>query len=87
MKRIFDGLTKKYREVEVSNECYTENGEDLYRIETKGKSGKKLYRNGYYINDGKEQPVYGMGGSTGHGWGGKIVGYILKSEFEQFGIK
>lgn len=21
---IFDGLTKKYREVEVSNECYTE---------------------------------------------------------------
>lgn len=87
MKRIFDGLTRQYREVEVSEHCYTENGKELYRIETKGKTGKKLYRNGYYLTNGKEDQVYGMGGSTGHGWGGKVVGYILESEFEQFNIK
>lgn len=87
-KRIFDSITKQYRDVVVSGNCYTQNGEELYRIETKGKSGKKLYRNGYYLNnEGKEEPVYGMGGSTGHGWGGRVVGYLLKSELEKYGLK
>lgn len=87
-KRIFDGLTRQYREVVIKDNCYTQNGEKLYRIETKGKSGKKLYRNGYYFNnEGKEEPVYGMDGSTGHGWGGRIVGYLLKEELEKYGVK
>lgn len=87
-KRIFDSITKQYRDVVVSGNCYTQNGEELYRIETKGKSGKKLYRNGYYLNnEGKEESVYGMGGSTGYGWGGRVVGYLLKSELEKYGVK
>lgn len=88
MTRIFDGLTRNYREVEVAEGYYTQNGEKLYRVETKGRYGKKLYRNGYYINkEGKEESVYGMGGSTGHGWGGRIEGYVLESELEKFGVK
>lgn len=86
--RIFDSLTKQYREVVISGNCYTQKGEKLFRIETKGKTGKKLYRNGYYINkEGKEEQVYGMDGSTGHGWGGRVVGYLLESELEKYGVK
>lgn len=87
-KRIFDALTKQYREVTVADHYYTQNGKMIYRIETKGKTGKKLYKNGYYLNnEGKEEPVYGMDGSTGHGWGGRVVGYLLESELGEYGVK
>ena len=84
----FDGITKKYREVEISEHCYTESGDELYRVETKGKTGKTLYGNLFYLySNGKERQVFGMGGSTGHGWGGSIVGYVTKDDAEKYGIK
>ena len=84
----FDGITRKYREVEISDNCYTENGEQLYRVETKGKTGRVLYGNLFYLlSDGKERQIFGMGGSTGHGWGGLVAGYVTKEEAEKYGIR
>ena len=85
----YDSITKSYKELEVNEKgFYTENGEKIFRIETKGKSGKKLYTNGFYLNNKlQENPVFGMGGSTGHGWGGYIVGYLTEKECIEFGIK
>jgi hypothetical protein len=83
----YDAITRKYREVEISGSQYTENGQPLYRVETKGKSGRTLYATIYYISDGKELPVYGMGGATGHGWGGRIIGYVTKDEAKANNIK
>jgi len=77
----WDAITGKYRDVLVDDKYYTTlDGEKLLRIETKGKTGKKLYSNDSYLDNGKESPVFGMGGSTGHGWGGKIVGYATELE-------
>jgi len=87
MKRIFDNITGKYRDVEVNSARYNENGNDLYRIETVGKTGKVMYYNYYYINNGDEIPVYGSGGSTGKGWGGKILGYLTAKELFERNIK
>lgn len=66
---------------------YTEGGEMLYRIETHGRTGKTLYRNANYIQNGKELPVFGTGGSTGHGWGGTIKGYLTSEECDRYGVK
>lgn len=79
----FNIITNQYIEVSIDNEkgCYiNQNGEELVRIETWGKSGKKPHINGYYIKNNKEMPVYGMGGSTGMGWGGSILGYATLEE-------
>lgn len=80
--QVFDGVTRKYREVEIGEHCYTEKGENLIRIETKGRTGTTFYVRLNYIYNGVEQPVYGMGGSTGHGWGGRIIGYVTREEAE-----
>jgi hypothetical protein len=82
----YDAITRKYREVEISGSHYTENVQLLYWVETKGKSGRILATI-YYISDGKELPVYGMGGATGHGWGGRIIGYVTKDEAKANNIK
>lgn len=87
--KIYNRLTGKNIEVEVTERYYTLNGERLYRVETKGRTGVKKYINGSYLykkvwNDENslivESPVYGMNGATGHGWGGSICGYITKEE-------
>ena len=83
----FDAITRKYREVEVSDSYYTENGEILYRVETKGRTGRTLYASKFYISNGKETNVYGMGGATGHGWGGRIAGYVNLAEIEKYNIR
>lgn len=86
----WDGLSRSYREVIVSNGFYClTDGTRLYRIETKGRTGRSLYSNGYYLNSetGKENSVHGMGGATGHGWGGQIVGYATKQEIESYSVK
>jgi hypothetical protein len=81
----WDGLSRTYRDVTVQEGFYClAGGERLYRIETKGRTGLSLYSNGYYldIKTGRENPVYGMNGATGRGWGGKIVGYATKQEID-----
>lgn len=86
----WDGLSRSYREVIVSNGFYClTDGTRLYRIETKGRTGRSLYSNGYYLNSetGKENAVHGMDGATGHGWGGQIVGYATKQEIESYSVK
>ena len=85
----WDGLTRKYREVLVNNGYYTLiDGTPLFRIETKGKTGKSLYSKSIYLfEDGKEISAQGLGGSTGYGWGGSIVGYLTKEEIEKYPIK
>lgn len=86
----WDGLSRTYREVIISNGFYClTDGTRLYRIETKGRTGRSLYSNGYYLNPetGKESSVHGMDGSTGHGWGGQIIGYATKQEIESNQVK
>lgn len=83
----FDNITRQYREVEIQEGFYTQDGQKLFRVETRGRSGKVLYRSQRYIRDGKEVAPFGMGGSTGHGWGGSIKGYLLESELEKYGVK
>ena len=83
----FDYITRRYRDVEIGDGYYTEGGEMLYRIETHGRTGKTLYRNANYIQNGKELPVFGTGGSTGHGWGGTIKGYLTSEECDRYGVK
>ncbi len=94
----FNGITSKYIDVEVSSDeqFYTVGGEKLYRIETKGRTGTKRYANGFYLGHSNrmdpdspivEVDVYGMGGATGHGWGGRVLGYLTECECEQYGIK
>ena len=86
--QVWDGITASYRSVYESGNFYsTVKGERLYRVETKGISGKTLYSNGYYIEEHKEMKVYGMGGSTGHGWGGSIVGYATEKEIKEYPVK
>lgn len=85
--KIWDALNRIYRNVDLTDRFYSENGNKLYRIETKGKTGKTLYANGYYIFSNKESSVSGSGGSTGHGWGGRVCGYIPESDFNKFNIK
>lgn len=81
--KIFDSLKRRYIEVSVSENCYVnELGEELVRLEKWGKSGKVIHKNYSYIVNGKEMPVYGAGGSCGHGWGGQVVGYAISSELE-----
>jgi hypothetical protein len=86
----WDGLSRTYREVIISNGFYClTDGTRLYRIETKGRTGRSLYSNGFYLNHktGKENPVHGMDGPTGRGWGGQIVGYATKQEIESNPVK
>ena len=86
----WDGLSRTYREVIISNGFYClTDGTRLYRIETKGRTGRSLYSNGYYLNSetGNESPVYGMSGSTGHGMGGRIIGYATNQEIKSFSVK
>ena len=83
----WDGLSRSYREVIANDGFYCLiDGTRLYRIETKGRTGKSLYSNDRYLNreNGKEIVVYGMGGPTGHGWGGRIIGYATKPEIEAY---
>jgi len=86
MKTIIDNIKRRRLEVEQSEYFYTLNGEKLFRIETKGKTGKSWYCNGCYIYNNKEQQPYGMGGATGHGWGGQIVGYLTEQEMTNYKI-
>lgn len=86
----WDELSRTYRDVIVCDGCYClEDGTPLYRIETKGRTGKTIYLNGYYLdyNTGKENSVHGMDGATGHGWGGKILGYATEDEINSYKIK
>ena len=84
----WDGITRKNKDVIVGDDFYTTlNGDKLFRIETKGRTGKTLYSNGFYLNGGKENSVYGMNGSTGHGWGGQIIGYATESEILSSSLK
>jgi len=86
--KVWDGLSKTYRIVNINDNFYsTMEGKKLYRIETKGKSGKTLYSNCYYRENQKEMPIYGMGGSTGHGWGGEIIGYATEQEIKEYPVK
>ena len=84
--RIFDGLLRRYLNVIKHEDGYyvNESGEKLYRIETKGRTGKTLYYNGFYIMGSCEMRVQGMGGQTGHGWGGRIVGYLILDEIRDY---
>lgn len=92
MKTItkWDGLSRKYREVVANDGAYSLiDGTKLYRIETKGRTGKTLYAKSFYLSllDGKERPVHGMDGATGFGWGGQIIGYLTKEEIEKYPVK
>ena len=87
--QVFDRVTRQYRKVRVVDAHYvTENGEHLYRVETKGRTGTTLYAlYGYIDQFGYERPVYGMSGATGHGWGGRIIGYVTREEGEAKNIR
>jgi len=86
--KIWDGFSRTYRDVTVQEGfyCLTTGGDRLYRIETKGHTGRFLYPNSFYLDSktGREKLVHGMDGATGRGWGGKIVGYATKQEIEQY---
>lgn len=86
-KKIFNGLTRRYETVEVGEFAYMRNGEALVRVERWGRSGKVLHRNDAYIRNGKESAVMGMGGATGHGWGGMVVGYCTVEECVMYNVK
>jgi hypothetical protein len=84
--RIWNGIKGQYQDVKVKGENYiNEEGKALYRIETYGRYGKKKHVNPRYLNEetGRQQDVFGTGGSTGHGWGGTIVGYLTWSEISE----
>lgn len=87
----FNPINKSYIDVDVdlSRWCYVdEQGNRLFRIETKGRTGKVQYRNAAYLNDnGREFAASGMGGSTGHGWGGSIIGYATEADLEGTNIR
>ena len=93
---IYNGITNSKLEVELIQEtevlsnrefafCHYElNGERLYRIETKGRSGKTLYRNGSYLDSkGNQTPCMGSGGATGHGWGGSVIGFMTLKQINE----
>ena len=97
---IYNGLTRTNMEVELVtvNEtigeriftwCHYElNGERLYRIETKGKTGKSLYKNYSYLNGkGQQTTPNGMDGATGHGWGGSVIGFMTLKQIEMSNLK
>lgn len=84
----YNSITRKYQEVVISDGFYiTETGDKLYRIETKGRTGRTQYRNGYYLHNGKERAVYGSDGATGHGWGGRIIGYATEQDMISSNVK
>lgn len=90
--KIWNGISKEYEMVSVITTdvsgWYERDGVRLIRIETKGKSGKTMYRSpGYISPKGIECEVFGMDGSTGHGWGGKILGYMTEIEITESGLK
>jgi hypothetical protein len=87
-KRIFDALSGKYRDLIIMPDTsyyVTQSGEPVFRIETKGRTGKVMYRNLFYIVDGRELRVHGCDGATGHGWGGQICGYLTRKEIDSYG--
>lgn len=87
-KRIFDALSGRYRDLIIMpGKCYyvTKSGDPIFRIETKGRTGKVMYRNIFYIVDDHEIRVHGMDGATGKGWGGQICGYMTREEIEAYG--
>lgn len=90
-KKLYDGLLRRRMEVSVDagGACYRNAGGDrLFRIETKGSTGRTLYRNGWYITPiGTEMAAHGMSGSTGRGWGGSIQGYLTEAEIDQSNLK
>lgn len=85
----FNPITRKYQEVRLANGYYTNDaGDKLFRIETKGRTGRTQYRNEFYLHaDGKESSVYGAGGATGHGWGGQIIGYATEQDMINSSIR
>ena len=87
--KIWNSIFNRYQEVIKSEEFYINaDGEKLIRIETKGKTGKSLYKRRYYIRqNGQEDTVMGMDGATGHGWGGRIVGYMTEKEIQETTLK
>ena len=97
---VYDGLTRKNIEVElvtVSDQvgeytflrCHYElDCQFLYRIETKGKTGKTLYKNSSYLNEkGRQTPPTGMDGATGHGWGGYVIGFMTQEQMDKSDLK
>ena len=87
MKQVYDAFTRSYRDLLVvpgKNYYVTVIGEPVFRIETKGRTGKTMYRNLYYMSDGHEIRVHGMDGATGKGWGGMICGYMTRSEIDAY---
>lgn len=97
---LYNAITNKNIEVELVtvqhtfgdrtvNFCHYElDGQILYRIETKGRTGKSLYANSGYVNsDGKMTSVTGSQGGTGKGWGGRVVGFLTKSQIDAYPVK
>ena len=93
---IYNGITNSRLEVELVKEteifsgreitfCHYElNGKRLYRIETKGRYGKSLYSNCFYLDSkGNQEPCLGSGGATGHGWGGSVIGFMTLKQIEE----
>lgn len=87
-KRIFDALSGKYRDLIIvpgESHYVTKSGDPVFRIETKGRTGKVMYRNIFYIVDDRELRVHGCDGATGRGWGGQICGYMTRKEIDSYG--
>ena len=93
---IYNGITRSMIEVdlvkkeEVISErtfvfCHYElNGERLYRIETKGRTGKSLYKKYSYLDSkGNQTSCTGSEGATGHGWGGSVIGFMTLKQIEE----
>lgn len=82
--KVSNPITRKYIEVSVQEGYYIdESGTALLRLETKGRTGTTIYANSHYLNnEGRQIQVYGMGGATGHGWGGTVVGFATLSEIK-----
>ena len=98
---IYNGLTRSNIEVDIivkeeilsfgtyKSAWYEIDGERLFRIETRGKSGKSLYKKINYLNQDtlKQNPVFGSDGATGHGWGGSVIGFMTLKQIETSNLK
>lgn len=86
--KVWNGLLNAYCEYEIIDGAYFLNGERVYRIETCGKSGTKLYTRYTYIDkNGYNFPCFGLSGSSGHGWGGTIQGFLTQNQISDLDIK
>ena len=86
--KVWNQILNSYCDYIINDGAYYINDERVLRIETAGKSGKKLYTRYTYIDDkGYNFPCMGLSGATGHGWGGHVEGYLTKKQIEDLNIK